>query len=200
MTAAAMLLPPYNDFFKVGWSESGNHDNNIYNQNWSEWNHGVKVIAKADSAAGAVRAGGTGAARRGGPGANAAAREVVQDSTNADKIKFDIRVPTNDELAGNQIEIDVVQRRVLQLEIEEVALQKETDAASKERLDTIVDELATLARNGASACPPRSRVRAGPRPCWPSPSSACPIRAQPGGSPASRRSARRRRPCRQHPR
>ncbi len=105
MTAAAMLLPPYNDFFKVGWSESGNHDNNIYNQNWSEWNHGVKVVAKADSAAGAVRAGGTGAARRGGPGANAAAnanaREVVQDSTNADKIKFDIRVPTNDELAGN---------------------------------------------------------------------------------------------------
>ncbi len=101
MTAAALLLPPYNEFFKVGWSESGNHDNNIYNQNWSEWNHGVKVIAKADSAAGAVRAGGTGAARRGGPGANAAAKEVVQDSTNADKIKFDIRVPTNDELAGN---------------------------------------------------------------------------------------------------
>ena len=26
---------------------------------------------------------------------------MVQDSTNADKIKFDIRVPTNDELAGN---------------------------------------------------------------------------------------------------
>ncbi len=36
LTAAAMLLPPYNDFFKVGVSESGNHDNNIYNQNWSE--------------------------------------------------------------------------------------------------------------------------------------------------------------------
>ena len=100
MTAAAMLLPPYNEFFKVGWSESGNHDNNIYNQNWSEWNHGVKVVAKADSASSAVRAGGT-AARRGGPGANTAAREVVQDSTNADKITFEIRVPTTDELAGN---------------------------------------------------------------------------------------------------
>ena len=35
LTAAAMLLPPYNEFFKVGVSESGNHDNNIYNQNWS---------------------------------------------------------------------------------------------------------------------------------------------------------------------
>ncbi len=97
MTAAAMMLPPYNDFFKVGWSESGNHDNNIYNQNWSEWNHGVKVIAKADSAA---RGAATGAARRGGPGASSA-REVVQDTTNADKIKFEIRVPTNDELAAN---------------------------------------------------------------------------------------------------
>jgi len=29
MSAAAMLVYP--DFFKVGWSESGNHENNIYN-------------------------------------------------------------------------------------------------------------------------------------------------------------------------
>ena len=47
LTAAAMLLPPYNEFFKVGVSESGNHDNNIYNQNWSEQYHGLKVVAKA---------------------------------------------------------------------------------------------------------------------------------------------------------
>ena len=26
------MLPPYNDFFKVGVSSAGNHDNNIYNQ------------------------------------------------------------------------------------------------------------------------------------------------------------------------
>lgn len=48
LTAAAMMLPPYNDFFKVGVSESGNHDNNVYNQNWSEQYHGLKVIAKKD--------------------------------------------------------------------------------------------------------------------------------------------------------
>ena len=70
LTAAAMLLPPYNDFFKVGWSESGNHDNNIYNQNWSEWNHGVKVVTKGDTA-------------------------------NQDSVRFTIKVPTNEELAGN---------------------------------------------------------------------------------------------------
>lgn len=100
MTAAAMMLAPYNEFFKVGWSESGNHDNNIYNQNWSEWNHGVRVVAKADSARSTSAAA---AGRRGGPGAGngVAAREVVQDSTNQDNIRFDIRVPTNDELAPN---------------------------------------------------------------------------------------------------
>ena len=43
MTAAALLLPPYNEFFKVGVSSSGNHDNNIYNSNWSEQHHGLRV-------------------------------------------------------------------------------------------------------------------------------------------------------------
>ena len=48
------------------------------------------------------------------------------------------------EIDSLPTEIDVVQRRILQLEIEQVALSKETDAASKERLDALVDELATL--------------------------------------------------------
>jgi len=42
MTAASMLIYP--DFFKVGWSESGNHENNIYNAPWSEKHHGVKEV------------------------------------------------------------------------------------------------------------------------------------------------------------
>jgi ATP-dependent Clp protease ATP-binding subunit ClpB len=48
------------------------------------------------------------------------------------------------EIDSLPTEIDVVQRRILQLEIEQVALEKETDTASKERLETLVDELATL--------------------------------------------------------
>lgn len=43
MTAAAMLTFP--DFFKVGVSNAGNHENNIYNRWWSEKHHGVKEIA-----------------------------------------------------------------------------------------------------------------------------------------------------------
>ena len=44
MSAAAMLVYP--DFFKVGWSESGNHENNIYNNSWSEKHHGIKDVEK----------------------------------------------------------------------------------------------------------------------------------------------------------
>jgi len=46
MTAAAMLIYP--DFFKVGWSESGNHENNIYNNTWSEKHQGVKEVTDKD--------------------------------------------------------------------------------------------------------------------------------------------------------
>ncbi|HEY7498495.1 MAG TPA: DPP IV N-terminal domain-containing protein [Vicinamibacterales bacterium] len=44
MSAAAMLVYP--DFFKVAFSESGNHENNIYNNTWSEKHHGIKEIEK----------------------------------------------------------------------------------------------------------------------------------------------------------
>ena len=49
MTTAAMCQYP--DFFKVGVSCAGNHDNNIYNRWWSETHHGVKeqVSEKGDT-------------------------------------------------------------------------------------------------------------------------------------------------------
>jgi dipeptidyl aminopeptidase/acylaminoacyl peptidase len=95
LTAAALLQPPYNDFFKVGVSSSGNHDNNIYNQNWSEWNYGLKLIVQnGDSSRTRARAGRRGAAGR-TPMYGAA------DTTAQDSIRFDIHVPTNIELAKN---------------------------------------------------------------------------------------------------
>jgi ATP-dependent Clp protease ATP-binding subunit ClpB len=48
------------------------------------------------------------------------------------------------EIDSLPTEIDVVQRRILQLEIEQVALEKETDSASRERLDNLQDELIEL--------------------------------------------------------
>jgi dipeptidyl aminopeptidase/acylaminoacyl peptidase len=121
LTAAAMMLPPYNDFFKVGWSESGNHDNNIYNQNWSEWNHGLRIVGPGDSArargGNGTRAVGGGAAGRNRPPGeprdsmasdetndlNVAYEVPVSDTVavNQDSIRFQIKVPTNIELAQN---------------------------------------------------------------------------------------------------
>ncbi len=125
LTAAAMLLPPYNEFFKVGVSESGNHDNNIYNQNWSEQYHGLKVIAKggtgrgavlqaggpaggqtdgADSDASSTAAGGTGGGRgRGGRAPTVNAANLVDGSIGADDTTdvFQIHVPTTVDLAPN---------------------------------------------------------------------------------------------------
>jgi dipeptidyl aminopeptidase/acylaminoacyl peptidase len=48
MSTAAML--EYPDFFKVGWSESGNHENNVYNRWWSESHHGIKEVTDKDGA------------------------------------------------------------------------------------------------------------------------------------------------------
>jgi dipeptidyl aminopeptidase/acylaminoacyl peptidase len=42
MSTAAMLVYP--DFFKVAVSSSGNHDNDVYNANWSEKHDGIKEI------------------------------------------------------------------------------------------------------------------------------------------------------------
>ncbi|MFV2007694.1 MAG: prolyl oligopeptidase family serine peptidase, partial [Longimicrobiales bacterium] len=42
MSTAAMLVYP--DFFKVAVSSSGNHNNDIYNANWSEKHHGITEV------------------------------------------------------------------------------------------------------------------------------------------------------------
>jgi ATP-dependent Clp protease ATP-binding subunit ClpB len=60
--------------------------------------------------------------------------DLVDESASKLRIEID-SLPT---------EIDVVERRVRQLEIERVALAKETDAASKERLEALDAELADL--------------------------------------------------------
>jgi len=46
MSTAAMLVYP--DFFKVAVSSSGNHNNDVYNQNWSEKHHGVEEVEDDD--------------------------------------------------------------------------------------------------------------------------------------------------------
>ena len=123
MTAAALLQPPYNDFFKVGVSSAGNHDNNIYNQNWSEQHHGLRevVVEQDDIAAGqnggrggraGGRAGGRGGRGGGGGGDGTAATGAGDGNGNGasngqqqegrqQETKFEIHVPANSEIAEN---------------------------------------------------------------------------------------------------
>ena len=104
MTAAAMLLPPYNEFFKVGVSAAGNHDNNIYNQNWSEQHHGLREVPVTQQGQGQQGAG-QGGGRRMGGGRGPDDIDPYEGLTVFDapdeKTKFDIKVPTTQELAPN---------------------------------------------------------------------------------------------------
>jgi ATP-dependent Clp protease ATP-binding subunit ClpB len=54
------------------------------------------------------------------------------------------------EIDSMPTEIDVVERQIRQKEIEKVALSKESDAASKERLETLEKEIADLSERSAA--------------------------------------------------
>jgi len=68
MTAAALLQKPYNEFFKVGVSTSGNHDNNVYNNSWAERYHGLREVAVTAQTAGQTAGRGGGGFRGQGGG------------------------------------------------------------------------------------------------------------------------------------
>ena len=104
------------------------------------------------------------------------------------------------EIDSMPTEIDVVDRRILQLEIEQVALAKETDAASLERLATLDEELERAegpvgrdegALGGARRRPsaPSAPSRRSWRACGPTPSARPTSRRRPrsatGASPSS---------------
>lgn len=82
MSAAAVLQTPYNEFFKAAVASAGNHDNNIYNDNWSETYHGLKEVpldaAKKDEAKGTGTGGkgGFGGRKKGPPDVEAIEAEI----------------------------------------------------------------------------------------------------------------------------
>ena len=94
MTAAAMLVPPYNDFFKVGVSSSGNHDNNVYGDYWAEQNHGLREVPVQQQQRRTVT---DQTANRDGD--NGAAKG--SDDQQAAATRFEIKVPANHEMAAN---------------------------------------------------------------------------------------------------
>src|SRR5262249_4925640 len=121
MSAAAVLQKPYNEFFNAAVASAGNHDNNIYNNGWAERYHGMKEVAiKKDDAAknGQLAVGSTGrsdiASSQNGDGVDSGddtgkqteGDQKDKSTTTAQKeekveMRFDIKVPTNAELAAN---------------------------------------------------------------------------------------------------
>ncbi|MEC7584562.1 MAG: DPP IV N-terminal domain-containing protein [Planctomycetota bacterium] len=123
MTAAALLKPPYNKFFKVGVSTAGNHDNNIYNNYWAERYHGLKEAkakeGKAKESEGRSSNRRTRRQRNDGDTKNEEQKgeqgdktetstkdekkdsKTEQDDKSDDKTRFEIEVATNAELAEN---------------------------------------------------------------------------------------------------
>ncbi len=133
MSAAAMLVKPYNDFFKVAVASSGNHDNNIYNNAWAERYHGIKEVAVSqDVGKGTVLPTPKKGGKKQKPGDDDGKVDDKKDDLKNDKdgdadkaklkddsksdaddtkkdkgdkaktpTKFEIKVPTNAELAAN---------------------------------------------------------------------------------------------------
>ncbi len=94
------------------------------------------------------------------------------------------------EIDSRPEEIDTVERVVRRLEIEEMALQKESDEASKERLEKLRAELATSGRSSTSS--PRAGRTRRPRstPCGRSRNSSNPCAVRKNAPNATATSAR----------
>jgi dipeptidyl-peptidase 4 len=131
LSAAALLQKPFNDFFKAAVASAGNHDNNIYNDNWSERYHGLKEIpvevkeaaekkipparpltddgdpqdkkseAKKEDAKKLDEK--KTEAKKDDKKVEAKKEEATKDEKKAEapKVKYEIKVPTNAELAAN---------------------------------------------------------------------------------------------------
>ncbi len=97
MSAAAVLQKPYNEFFKAAVASSGNHDNNIYNDNWAERYHGLREVPKNGASAATRRTDGDGAddEEKNDLG------QTKEDAAARKDSRFEIKVPTNAELAAN---------------------------------------------------------------------------------------------------
>jgi dipeptidyl aminopeptidase/acylaminoacyl peptidase len=99
MSAAAVLQKPYNEFFKAAVASSGNHDNNIYGDYWAERYHGLKVVPVASETPKKDD-------KKDGKTTTAANPDSKKDGASPSiasipQVKFEIKVPTNAELAAN---------------------------------------------------------------------------------------------------
>lgn len=134
MSAAALLQKPYNDFFKAAVASAGNHDNNIYNDNWSERYHGLKEVpadqeekkttATTEENAGAGQTQGTGQRRRRPPE------------------EFDLDYDDENEPQGSKVDEKNAALEALKKELTDIASRMAT--AKGEDLEKLEKQLAEV--------------------------------------------------------
>ncbi len=134
MSAAALLQKPYNEFFKAAVASSGNHDNNIYNDNWSERYHGLKEVAIGDekkettgvtTGTGTGRGGGMGGSgRKKGPPTEEEIEAMIQAELTEILETFDPR---------DDASVEELERKLAELKAKLVALRQTGTQAGKEQ-------------------------------------------------------------------
>lgn len=125
MSAAALLQKPYNEFFKVAVASAGNHDNNIYNDNWSEQYHGMKEVAVTDekkdgtsTTTGTGTGTGFGNRRRGGGGG-------PTDEEYADLADLEAVITELELFDPDQRDLDDLRKKADEMKKKIAALEKE---------------------------------------------------------------------------
>jgi dipeptidyl aminopeptidase/acylaminoacyl peptidase len=128
MSAAALLQKPYNEFFKAAVASAGNHDNNIYNDNWSETYHGLKEVAVGDE----KKDTGTTAGKGGGKGFTGGGRK--KGPPDLDELEAEIEAEIVELILAldpeDQRSVEEVEQQIVALKAKLAALKKaEADAA-----------------------------------------------------------------------
>jgi dipeptidyl aminopeptidase/acylaminoacyl peptidase len=131
MSAAAVLQPPYNEFFKVAVASAGNHDNNIYNDNWSERYHGLKEVAvtdeKKNTDATSTTTGTTGTTRTTGTGQGGRRRPPPEEEA----IEAEIEALLTGFDPDDQQSVEEVEKKLAELQKQLAELKKASAEAVK---------------------------------------------------------------------
>jgi dipeptidyl aminopeptidase/acylaminoacyl peptidase len=139
MSAAAVLQKPYNEFFKAAVASSGNHDNNIYNDGWSERYHGLKEVAIDDkkttgTTTTTATTGTTGTNNRGTGGGRRQRQNPPEDELDA-QIEADLTEYLETFDPADQSSVEELERRLADYKTKLAELKKaqaeETKVAAK---------------------------------------------------------------------
>jgi dienelactone hydrolase len=154
MSAAAVLQKPYNEFFKAAVASAGNHDNNIYNDNWSEQYHGLKEVAVTTEKKDGAATSGTGS----GTGTGGGRRRPPIEEIEADLI--DLLEATDPDGNGQQ-SVEELKKKMEELKKKMAALEKEVaddqKAATSKTDGKTADVKGTDAKTDSKAVPPATK-------------------------------------------